>query len=212
MADGEARRIHETRPLAERLADEARVDALARDLEQWLGDKDRFDLPRVDEPAPIELRREVIAEKVKPGKPPRQTVLVKGFKDGEQVGEVALYLGPCDGEVPAVEVKPAHEGKGYAVFLMREAVNIADAACVRLRLTPFPFRQHAEAEIGAAEWERRERVLEKFYATFNFAYTAKDDTWAGAYAGRKDWMLRRPVCDDADRAAQAARCALDGEW
>jgi GNAT superfamily N-acetyltransferase len=179
MSDGEARRFHSRRPLSERIADEKGAEAFARDIEEWMRNPKKYDLPHVDEPAPLTFHR--MEEVVDKG-------LVYGdirAKDrrGREVGHIFYARNPCDIHLSLLAVRPEHAGKGYAVYLMREFINMQDKQCLNSTLEAVPFSVGEMEEIDPSLWKKNLEFLKGFYGSFGFENVAGD------------LMARRPSCE-----------------
>jgi len=180
MTDGEARRFHSRRPLSERVLDEKTLEALTADIEQWMKDPTQYDMPHVDEPAPVTFHRmeEVATEKLIHG-----DIRAKDSKGGE-VGHIFYSRTPCDIHLNLLAVRPEYKGKGYSVYLMREFINMQDKYCTNATLEAVPFAVGEMKEIDPSLWKKNLEFLKKFYGSFGF------DEVVG-----EELMVRRPTCE-----------------
>jgi len=182
MSNGEARREHSKRPIEERRRDEKTLEALTKDFELWRTDPKKFDMPHVDEPAPLNFSRmeNVVAEGMIHG-----DIRAKD-KNGEEVGHIFYARNPCDIHISLLAVRPEHVGKGYSVFLMREFINAQDKLCLNSTLQAVPFGVGEMEEIDPELWKRNLKFLKEFYGSFGFEEVGKSG---------QDLMARRPVCE-----------------
>lgn len=200
MTNGEARRVHSKRSLEERLRDEKTLEVLTRDYQQWKADPKKFDMPHVDEPAPLTFHRveNVVAKGVIHG-----DIRAKD-KSGEDVGYIFYARDPCDIHLSLLTVRPEHAGKGYSAFLMREFIDIQDKLCLNSTLQVVPLSLTSAGSIGAGEmeetdpelWKRNLEFLKNFYGSFGFEEVGKSG---------QDLMARRPVCKAGVELSE--RCA-----
>lgn len=179
MTDGEARRIHSRRHLAEREADELTTDILVNDLAVWLSDPEKFDMPRVDEKSllvfysfehPTEDKAVLAGE------------IIAKDEQGKEVGHITYSRHPCVMHLDMLYVDPKHQGKGYTIYIMREFINMQDHFCTTATLEPIPHGVVAREEVGK-EWGKKIKVLHKLYRSFGFNFSDK-----------KGFMVRNPVC------------------
>ena len=186
MVDGEARRFHSKRPIEERLLDEKTLEALTKDIEQWKSDPTKFDMPHVDEPAPLTFHR-------------IETHIVKGMihgdirardKSGEEVGHIFYAKTPCDIHISLMAVRPEHVGRGYSVFLMREFIDMQDKLCLNSTLQAVPFGVDEMEDIDPGLWKKNLEFLKRFYGSFGFEEVGKPG---------QDLMARKPVCEVGKR-------------
>jgi GNAT superfamily N-acetyltransferase len=190
MSNGEARREHSKRPIEERRLDEKTLETLTRDFELWKSDPSKFDMPHVDEPAPITFHRveNVVAKGVIHG-----DIRAKD-KNGEDVGYIFYAREPCDIHLSLLTVRPEHAGKGYSAFMMREFIDIQDKLCLNSTLQVVPLSLTSAGSIGAGEmeetdpelWKKNLEFLKKFYGSFGFEEVGKSG---------QDLMARKPVCE-----------------
>jgi len=179
MTDGEARRAHSRRSLSERIADEKAAEAFARDIAEWARDPRKFDLPHVDEPAPLTFHR--VEEPVGEG-------LIHGDirakdRSGREVGHIFYSRNPCDIHLSLLGVRPEYAGRGYAVYLMREFINLQDKQCINSTLEAVPLGVGEMEDIDPELWKKNLRFLKSFYGSFGFEEVAGD------------LMARRPSCE-----------------
>jgi GNAT superfamily N-acetyltransferase len=182
MTNGEARRIHSGRPLCERRADEKATEILTQDIELWKKDPKMFDMPRVDEKAPLTFHR--IEQ------PAGQGMFLGELRakdaKGDTVGHVQYVRNKCDLHLSLISVFPEFASKGYGVYLMREFINVQDKECLNSTLEVVPFGIYGPEEIGEAEWNRRFAELKGFYDSFGYDDFGKK---------REGLMVRKPVCE-----------------
>lgn len=195
MSNGEARQIHSTRPLSERLEDESRTDVLTTDFERWLSDPNKFDMPHVDEKSPLRFVRR---ERSVPDKKEIRGRIVARDGEGREVGFLKYIRKEDEFRVDAVKVNPYFKGRGYGVYLMREAVNFQDELCVPGKLVPWPYIYekipgHSERQ-KMENWRNRVDFLLKLYGSFGFVldpeFTPDDCKDFGECS-----MTRPPVCE-----------------
>lgn len=195
MSNGEARKEHSKRPIAERLYDEKTLETLTKDFELWRMDPKKFDMPHVDEPAPLRFQR-------------METPISEGMihgdirakdKDGEEVGHIFYAKTPCDIHLSLLAVRPEYVGRGYSVFLMREFINMQDKLCVNSTLQAVPFGVGEMEEIDPELWKKNLEFLKAFYGSFGFEEVG---------ASGQDKMARRPVCEVGKKLTEECE-ALD---
>jgi len=194
MSNGEARQIHSSRPLSERLEDEASTEVLTKDFEEWLSNPKKFDMPHTDEKAPLKFTKE---EKRDPKTGFYEGKILAIDEKGRQVGYLNYTRKTDELKTESVRVYPHHKGKGYSVFLMREIINMADKQCLPSKLAVWPYIH--EQIPGRSErqkmenWRNRVDVLLKLYGSFGFKldpeFTPDDCKDFGECS-----MTRPPVC------------------
>ena len=165
--------------MSERIADERGAEALAKDIEEWLKDPRKFDLPHVDEPASLTFHR--VEEPVGDG-------LIHGDirarnRSGREVGHIFYTRNPCDIHLSLIGVRPEYRGKGYSVYLLREFINMQDKHCINATLEAVPFGVDEMEELAPELWKKNLEVLKEFYGSFGFEQVAGD------------LMARRPSCE-----------------
>jgi GNAT superfamily N-acetyltransferase len=180
MSDGEARRIHSSRPLAEREQDELRTEILVNNLNLWLSDIDKFDMARVDDKSPLIFYS---SEHPTENKLVHAGEIVAKDEEGKEVGHITYSRHPCAMHLDMLYVDPKYYGKGYTIFMMREFIDMQDHFCTTATLEPVPYGVVAKEEIGKKEWGKKTKVLHKLYQSFGFDFSDK-----------KGFMIRNPVC------------------
>jgi GNAT superfamily N-acetyltransferase len=192
-----ARAIESSRPLKERLADEATTEPVASTFQEWLTHPNELDLPRVDVKSPLTFNKEEYFSR-------RGWVdgKVEAFEDGEYVGHIGYTWTPCDFHIELVHVKPEHRGKGYAAFMLREVINQQDKLCIPATLEAQPF---AGEPVPSRAAERNQMgVLKELYGSFGFE----------PHIGNTK-MTRMPVCRtkrEKDRLMRECEGKIPGDW
>ncbi len=179
MSNGEARKEHSKRLLSERLYDEKTLEVLTKDVKEWLADQKKFDMARVDDPSPLKFSHLEFPHK-------KDLVLgeirARDSHDNE-VGHAFYARNPCDMHISMLAVRPDYVGKGYAVYLMREFINMQDKHCTHSTLEPVPFGIVGAEEIGEEAYNQQLEVLKKFYGSFGYEEILPEI------------MVRKPVCE-----------------
>jgi GNAT superfamily N-acetyltransferase len=198
MSNGEARQIHSSRPLSERIEDEASTEPLASGFQGWLANPRELDLSGVDGKSPLTFNKEEYFSQ-------RGWVdgKVEAFDEhGEYVGHIGYTWTPCDFHIELVHVKPEFRGKGYAAFMLREVINQQDKLCIPATLEAHPF---AGEPIPSREAELKQTgVLKELYGSFGFE----------PHIGNTK-MTRMPVCRtkrEKDRLRKQCEGKLQGDW
>jgi GNAT superfamily N-acetyltransferase len=196
MTNGEAREIHSSRPLSERLEDEASTEVLTTDFQEWLSNPKKFDMPHTDEKAPLRFAKE---EKRDPETGYYEGKIVAVNEIGREVGYINYTRSKHALKTESIRVYPRHKGKGYGVFLLREIINMADGHCLQSKLVPWPYiheRIPGKSEQQKMEnWRNRVDFLLKLYGSFGFKldpeFTPDDCKDFGECS-----MTRPPVCEE----------------
>ena len=180
MSDGEARRVHSSRPLAEREEDELRTEILVNNLNLWLSDIEKFDMARVDDKSPLifySSEHPTENESVHAGQ------ITAKDEQGREVGHISYSRHPCAMHLDMMYVDPKYRGKGYTIYMMREFIDMQDHFCTTATLEPVPHGMVGKEEVGEKEWKRRLKVLSDLYYSFGFNPS-----------GKTGFMVRGPVC------------------
>lgn len=182
MVNGEARRIHSTRPLSERRADERSTEILIGDIEIWKKDPKMFDMARVDEKTPLTFHR----TERHAGKGLFLGEVRAKDKEGNMVGHIQYARNKCDLHLSLISVLPEFNSRGYGVYLMREFINLQDKECLHSTLEVVPFGIYGPEEIGEQLWDQRLKELKDFYHSFGYDRVGEKD---------EELMVRTPVCE-----------------
>jgi len=185
MTNGRARLFHSFRPVSERERDEYTTETLMSDVEEWIKDPNKFDLPRVDDKSPVDI--------VKSKEYPLDETItgIKNLVSGEFVAEDRTHsLGsihyvrhPCLLHLSYLSVEPEQRGKGYSIYLMRNLINMQDKLCVPIVLEIAPFGLFG-SEVPIKSWRQQFQMLKRFYSSFGFKPTEDEDI-----------LIRYPVCE-----------------
>jgi GNAT superfamily N-acetyltransferase len=196
-----ARAMESSRPLRERVVDEATTEPLASTFEEWLASPKELDLPGVDVKSPLKFDKE---EHFSAGRREVDGRMSATDSDGQLVGSLRYTWSPCNLNIDSVEVHPAFRGRGYAAFIMREFINMQDKLCIPASLQVAPY------DVDDKPGLERE-ALEKLYTSFGFIPTRAENMMKRLPECRtkreRDRLMRE--CEDARRDWERLESRLD---
>lgn len=201
MSNGEARQIHSSRPLSERIEDEASTEVLTTDFQEWLANPKKFDMPHVDEKAPVTFEYDDFYDP----KIGSHDGKITAIDDKERLVGWLSYTRDKHGmHLDLLRVLPKFKGKGYSVFLLREFINVQDEHCMPATLEPSPFAgelwpgETADQRKGA--WQKQLETLIKLYSSFGFERGVASLEECMKF--EKCEMTRQPVCEGGKKHEQ----------